>query len=104
MKSNKVRMNISREMHEWFKSIDGKTNDEKMEKLKLYEMKGDTLSKLYIQRGQSLLNTMKTSQRYQELYYKLKRENSALKKMLTLSVVISWSAAICLAYVQGWFV
>lgn len=104
MKSNKVRMNISREMHEWFKSIDGKTNDEKMEKLKLYEMKGDALSKLYIQRGQSLLNTMKTSQRYQELYYKLKRENSALKMVLTMSAVVSTVLVGYISYLQGWFV
>lgn len=31
--SSKVRMEISREMHKWFKSIDAKTNDERMQRV-----------------------------------------------------------------------
>ena len=90
MKSNKVRMEINRNHHEWFKSQAGKTNNERMHyircKLKQNEQTRSSMLYWHNEAG------------------KLKHENSALKKMLTLSVVISWSAAICLGYLQGWFV
>lgn len=103
MKSNKVRMNISREMHEWFKSIDGKTNDERMFKLKAYKEKGDDLNDLYMKRGQALVSMMQTSNKYQGLYYKSRNNNSILKSLLGMSVAVSIISVGYLAYAQGWF-
>jgi hypothetical protein len=90
MKSSKVRMEINRNHHEWFKSQAGKTNNERMHYIrhKIEYNKQTRSSMIY----------------WHNKADKLKREKSALKKMLTLSVVISWSAAICLGYLQGWFV
>lgn len=88
MKNNKVRMEINRNHHEWFKSQAGKTNNERMSLIR---------NKLN-SRGQSLSSAIY----WHDKADKLKRENSALKKTLTLSVVISLSAAICLGYLQGW--
>lgn len=103
MKSNKVRMNISREMHEWFTSIDGKTNDERMVKLKAYKEKGDELNKAYMARGQALVSTMQTSHKYQELYYKSRNNNRILKGLLGLSMTVSIISVGYLAHAQGWF-
>lgn len=101
MKGNKVRMNISRDMHEWFTAIDGDTNDERMQRVI------DDVAEYKARAGSaesSLINYRVMHGAAVNHVCKLKRENSTLKKMLALSVVISWSAAICLAYVQGWFV
>ena len=103
MKNNKVRMNISREMHEWFTAIDGNTNDERMVKLKAYKEKGDELNELYMKRGQTIVSMMQTSHRYQELYYKSRNNNRILKGLLGLSVAISITTVSYLTYVQGWF-
>lgn len=100
---DKVRMNISREMHEWFTAIDGKTNDERMVKLKAYKEKGDELNKAYMARGQAIVSTMQTSHKYQELYYKARDKSSALEFLLGLSVAVSVASVGYLAYVQGWF-
>lgn len=103
MKSNKVRMNISREIHEWFTAIEGNTNDERMAKLKAYKEKGDELNKAYMARGQALVSTMQTSYKYQELYYKSRNNNHILKGLLGLSMTVSIISVSYLAYVQGWF-
>lgn len=103
MKNNKVRMNISREMHEWFTTIDGKTNDERMVRLKAYKEKGDELNEKYMSRGQTIVSTMQTSHRYQELYYKSRNNNRILKGLLGLSITVSIISVGYLAYVQGWF-
>ena len=103
MKSNKVRMNISRNMHEWFAAIDGKTNDDKMVKLKAYKEKGDELNKAYMARGQTIVSMMQTSGRYQELCYKSRNNNRILKGLLALSITVSIISVSYLAYVQGWF-
>ena len=103
MKNNKVRMNISREMHEWFTGIDGKNNDERMVKLKAYKEKGDELNELYMKRGQTIVSMMQTSHRYQGLYYKSHNNNRILKGLLGLSMTVSIISVSYLAYVQGWF-
>ncbi|AGN34363.1 hypothetical protein VPSG_00044 [Vibrio phage pYD38-B] len=100
---DKVRMNISREMHEWFTAIDGDTNDERMSKLKTYKEKGDELNELYMKRGQTIVSMMQTSHRYQELYYKSCNNNRILKALLGLSMTVSIISVGYLAYVQGWF-
>lgn len=110
MKSNKVRMNISRDMHEWFKEIEGKTNDERMQRV--IEVNDDykqllidkhELNKLYMKRGQSLISMMQTSGKYQELYHASRSNNRILKRLLALSTAISIASVSYLAYVQGWF-
>lgn len=103
MKSNKVRMNISRDMHEWFAAIDGNNNDERMQKLRVYKEKGDELNKAYMARGQALVSMMQTSHKYQELYCKSRNNNSILKGLLGLSMAVSIISVSYLAYVQGWF-
>ncbi|UTQ79871.1 hypothetical protein vBVnaSL3_49 [Vibrio phage vB_VnaS-L3] len=103
MKNNKVRMNISREMHEWFTAIDGNTNDEKMAKLKAYKEKGGELNELYMKRGQTIVSMMQTSHRYQGLYHKLSNNNRILKGLLGLSIAVSSVSVGYLAYAQGWF-
>lgn len=101
--NNKVRMRLSRDMHEWFKSIDAKTNDERMAKLKAYKEKGDELNELYMKRGQTITSMMQTSHRYQELYYKSRNNNRILKGLLGLSMGVSIISVSYLAYAQGWF-
>ena len=103
MKNNKVRMNISREMHEWFSATDGKTNDEKMATLKAYKEKGDELNELYMKRGQTIVSMMQTKGKYQELYYISRSNNRILKGLLGLSMVVSIISVAYLAYAQGWF-
>ena len=103
MRSSIVRMNISREMNEWFTAIDVKTNDERMQKLKVYKEKGDELNKAYMARGQALVSMMQTSHRYQQLYYKSRNNNRILKGLLVSSVTASIISVGYLAYVQGWF-
>lgn len=93
MKSNKVRMNISREMHEWFKSQCGKDNDEKMKLLRE--------SRLLLKSQNSI-----ASRFYEQLSIdnsKLVKENLNLKFMLGISAVASNVSIGYLAYVQGWF-
>lgn len=102
MKSNKVRMNISREMHEWFSSIGGKTNDERMQKLKTYKLNSETLELLYKQRGDALLATSKMGLDYQDKLYKSRNNNRILKGLLGLSMTVSIISVSYLAYVQGW--
>ena len=103
MKNNKVRMNISREMNEWFTAIDGNTNDDRMVKLKAYKEKGDELNELYMKRGQTIVSMMQTKGKYQELYYISRSNNRILKGLLGLSVAVSITTVSYLAYVQGWF-
>lgn len=103
MKSNKVRMNISREMHEWFTAIDGKTNDERMTKLKAYKEKGDELNEDYEKRGQTIVSLIQVSREYQALCYKSQNNNRTLKVLLGLSMTASIISVSYLAYVQGWF-
>lgn len=102
MKSNKVRMNISRDMHEWFTAINGSTNDERMQKLRTYKEKGDELNEAYMKRGQAIVSQMQTSHKYQGLYYKALGNNRILKSLLGLSVTSSIVSVSYLAYVQGW--
>lgn len=103
MKNNKVRMNISREMHEWFMTIDGKTNDERMKRVIEVNDGHKELLESYTKRGQTMVSMMQTSQRYQELYYKSRNNNRILKQLLALSITISITTVSYLAYVQGWF-
>lgn len=100
---DKVRMNISRDMHKWFTAIDGKTNDERMANLRVHKEKGDELNELYMKRGQTIVSMMQTSHRYQELYYISRSNNRILKRLLALSTAVSIVSASYLAYVQGWF-
>lgn len=97
-------MNISREMHEWFKSIDGKTNDDKMGALEAYKADSEFAWHLLKVKCDEQVMCYEQIDRSETARLKLKRENSTLKKMLTVSIIVSWSAAICLAYAQGWFV
>ena len=93
MKNNKVRMNISREMHEWFKSQCGKDNDEKMRLLRE--------SRLLLKSSNSI-----ASNYYESLsvaHNKTLIENQALKIILGLSITVSIISVCYLAYVQGWF-
>ena len=103
MKNNKVRMNISREMHEWFTAIDGKTNDDRMKIVIEVNDGYKELLESYTKRGQTMVSMMQTSQRYQELYYKSRNNNRILKALLGLSMVVLIISVGYLAYVQGWF-
>lgn len=89
MKNNKVRMEINRNHHEWFKSQNGKTNNERMSLIR---------NKLN-SRGQSLSSAIY----WHNKANKLKNENSALKMVLTMSSVVSAVSVVYLAYAQGWF-
>lgn len=100
---DKVRMNISREMHEWFTDIDGNTNDERMRRVIEVNDGYKELLESRAKRDLSLLSTMQTSHRYQELYYKSRNNNRILKGLLGLSVAVSITTVSYLAYVQGWF-
>lgn len=99
----KVRMNISREMHEWFMAIDGNNNDERMANLMVHKEKFDALNEGYIARGLSIVSQMQTSHRYQEIYYILRNNNRILKVLIGLSMTVSIVSVSYLAYVQGWF-
>ena len=96
MKNNKVRMSISRDMHEWFASIDGKTNDERMIKLKnnrdvnrelVSEIESAELMKKY----------------WFEEWVMASSNNAILKRLLSLSITVSIISLGYLSYAQGWF-
>lgn len=86
MKNNKVRMNISREMHEWFTAIDGKTNDDRMQELARAKSGYEQLLEAYGNRVVSAYSEIKT-----------------LKCLLGLSMTVSIISIGYLAYAQGWF-
>lgn len=103
MKSNKVRMNISREMHEWFTAIDGKTNDERMQLV--VEINND-YKELLINNHKlevSLQESRKTSQEWLGKLVVSRGDNAILKGLLGLSMTVSTISVSYLAYVQGWF-
>lgn len=103
MKSNKVRMNISREMHEWFTSIDGKTNDERMRRV--IEVNDAYIENL--RDNAKLKNSLEASRRISNKWLddliKLQTNNRILKGLLGLSMVVSIVSVGYLAYAQGWF-
>lgn len=99
---DKVRMNISREMHEWFTGIKGKTNDERMAKLKAYKEKGDELNKAYMARGQAIVSTMQTSHKYQELYYRARNNSRILAGWLTVAITANFGFLVYVALTNGW--
>lgn len=101
--NKKVIMHLSRDMHDWFESIDAKTNDERMAKLKAHKEKLNELNELYMKRGQTIVSMMQTTGKYQELYYKSRSNNRILKRLLALSITASIVSVSYLAYVQGWF-
>lgn len=103
MKSNKVRMNISREMHEWFTAIDGKNNDERMQKLKGYKEECHELSEAHIRRDLSILSTMQTSHKYQELYYRARNNSRNLAGWLAVSITVNFGFLVYVALTNGWF-
>lgn len=86
---NKVRMSISREMHDWFKSIDMKTNDDRMLVLKMIS-----------DRQQSNMDVVIG---YKTMLRISRSNNRILKRLLALSITVSIVSVSCLAYVQGWF-
>lgn len=98
----KVRMNISREMHEWFMTIDGNNNDERMKRVIEVNDGYKELLESYTERGQAIVSMMQTSHRYQELYYKSRNNNRILKGLLGLSMIAAIISVSYLAYVQGW--
>lgn len=103
MKNNKVRMNISREMHEWFTAIDGKTNDERMQRV--IEINDDY--KALLVRSNKLERALQESRKVGlELFDKMvsaNNNNQALKVLLGLSMTVSIISVSYLAYAQGWF-
>lgn len=108
--SNKVRMNISREMHEWFKEIDGKTNDERMKRMiKLNHDHEKMLNEnCSLDAKLGILENVNYDRIYriQQLNKMLdvsRSNNRILKQLLALSITISITTVSCLAYVQGWF-
>lgn len=103
MKSNKVRMNISREMHEWFTAIDGKTNDERMQRV--IEINDDH-KELLIENRKLKVSLQESRRVRQEWLAKLiisQGNNATLKVLLGLSMTVSIISVSYLAYAQGWF-
>ncbi|AAW67512.1 hypothetical protein [Listonella phage phiHSIC] len=103
MKNNKVRMNISREMHEWFTAIDGKTNDERMRRI---IMINNDHKALLVESGKlerSLQESRKLNQEWFDKFVVSRGNNVILKSLLGLSMTVSIISVGCLAYVQGWF-
>lgn len=100
MKSNKVRMNISREMHEWFTAIDGKTNDERMQRvindMAKYKARAESAES-------SLINHKVMYGSAVNHVGKLSNNNRILKGLLGLSMTVSTISVSYLAYAQGWF-
>jgi hypothetical protein len=103
MKNNKVRMNISREMHEWFTAIDGKTNDERMRRV--IEINDDY--KALLVRSNKLEKALQESRKVnREWFGKMmmyRANNSILKSLFVSSVAASIISVGYLAYAQGWF-
>lgn len=103
MKNNKVRMSISREMREWFTGIDGKNNDERMERV--IEI-NDAYRALVFKNNKlerSLQESRKLNQEWFDKFVVSRSNNAILKALLGLSMVVSTISVSCLAYVQGWF-
>lgn len=100
---DKVRMNISREMHNWFKSIEGKTNDERMKRV--IEVNDDYVVKLSENYRLERAIELRDEYRRESLrrIQVLRSNNRILKQLLALSTAVSIVSVSCLAYVQGWF-
>ncbi|AZF88594.1 TMhelix containing protein [Vibrio phage P23] len=89
MKSNKVRMEINRNHHEWFKSQMGNTNNERMGCIRnKIETHNQTRTSLLFWHGQCT---------------DYANQNSTLKRLLALSITVSIISVGYLAYAQGWF-
>lgn len=102
MKSNKVRMNISRDMHEWFTSIDGQTNDERMQRV--IEI-NDEYKELLIKKHKlemSLQESRKVGREWFDRMIRSRANNAILKALLGLSMTVSVISVSHLAYAQGW--
>lgn len=101
---DKVRMNISRDMHQWFTAIDGNTNDERMSRV--IEINDDY--KTLLVRSNKLERALQESRKVnREWFNKLvvsQGNNTILKGLLGLSIAVSTISVSYLAYVQGWFV
>jgi hypothetical protein len=103
MKSNKVRMNISREMHEWFTAIDGKTNDDRMQRV--IEI-NDEYKELLIRSRKlerSLQESRKLNQEWFDKFVVSRSNNAILKGLLAMSMTVSIISVSYLACAQGWF-
>lgn len=103
MKSNKARMNISRDMHEWFTAIDGNTNDERMQRV--IEVNED-YKQLIIDHhhvNNELIHCYKQIDRSESDRIALQSNNRTIKGLLGLSMTVSIISVSYLAYVQGWF-
>lgn len=103
MKSNKVRMSISREMHEWFTTIDGKTNDERMQRV--IEVNDDYKELMF--KKYKLEMALEESRKVNRVWFNkvvsTNNDNLTLKVLLGLSMSVSIISVGYLAYVQGWF-
>lgn len=114
MKSNKVRMNISRDMHDWFTAIDGNTNDERMQRI-IDEFDRKAKREMELSRELSMCyDEIDSAGRFKEHEMRniasIRKENKELKLKLSNSnflVLCSTCVAIIsvsyLAYAQGWF-
>lgn len=87
VKSNKVRMEISREMHGRFKSIGAKTNDERMQRVIDVNEDYKSLLRAY---GQIVVGHQK--------------EINKLNGMLSLSILVSVISVAYIAIREGWFI
>lgn len=100
---DKVRMNISREMHEWFTGIDGKTNDERMRRV--IEINDDYKALLVrsIKLERALQESRKVNREWFRKMMMHRANNSILKSLLGLSMTASIISVGYLVYVQWWF-
>lgn len=101
MKSNKVRMEISRTLHVWFKSIDGKTNDERMENL----LANTNSSQILIEELESELTNKESSLVWYKLALQIQKNNCKfLAGALAVSIVANFGMLVYIAFNNGWLV
>lgn len=107
---NQVRPRMSRESYEWLKSIEGKTNDERIEKLKAnevwLEMYSDELAEANIE-FQENTRTIESLNQCLDITGKekirIKSERDSFIGLLCVSMVINFGLLGYVATLQGWF-
>lgn len=99
MKSNKVRMEISRTWHEWFKAQEGETNDERMAKL-LGSKEG---AKIAIEDLEMEINRSESSLAWYKRALQIQKDNCKfLAGALAVSIVANFGMLVYIALNNGW--